>query len=108
MVTTVVASPATPDQGGGAGVGFSWPSGLAWDAAGVLYIADEDNVRRFDPASGALDVVAGAFGERAVVDDVGAAARFDAATDLALDGTGRLLVSERGGSGRISAHAAAE
>jgi DNA-binding beta-propeller fold protein YncE len=101
-VTTVAGARTTaPGDGIGAAAGWSWPSGLAWDPSGVLYVADLDAIRRFDPTSAAVTTIAGALGARQVKDGTGAEARFDAATDLTLDGMGSVLVTERGGGGLI-------
>ena len=82
-------------DGQGSAARFQFPSGLAVDAAGIVYVADTDNqrLRRID-ASGQVSSLAGAVFGRA--DGVGAAARFSNPKDVAVGADGRLWLVDRG------------
>ena len=83
-------------DGRGAAARFDEPTGIAVDAAGVVFVADDGNhcIRRI--TNGVVDTLAGnvTYGFN---DGVGAAARFNHPRGLALDPiTGNLLVTDRG------------
>ncbi len=73
------------------------PSGLAFDAAGGVYVAETGRhvVDRFDPATGKFSVVAG-NGTEGFSGDGGlaTAAELDAPQGLALDGAGNLYIAD--------------
>lgn len=91
---------------GGGGGGFAdgpggtarlrFPSGVAVDAAGTVYVADTDNqvLRQISPAG----LVSTAAGGRALgsANGVGTAARFFNPKDVAVDAAGTLYVADRG------------
>lgn len=82
--------------GRGTEASFNYPTGIAVDAAGVVFVADSGNhcIRRI--TNGLVETIAGdgTFGSR---DGVGAAARFNHPRGLALDPTtGNLLVTDMG------------
>ena len=83
------------DDGIGAAAGFFQPNGLAYDGAGVLYVADTFNntIRRIRVATGEVTTLAGAVGPPDCVDGIGTAARFRFPATLAYDGQGSLYVS---------------
>ncbi len=62
-VTTVSGIAGTPGSANGATPTYSQPLGLAYDPAGLLYIADSGNglVRRLDLKTGVAGTVSGAF-----------------------------------------------
>jgi len=73
---------------------FNGPIGVAVDARGNVYVADtyNDRIRKIDP-QGQVSTLAG--GERpGNVDGVGAAARFDTPTALAVDAQGIVWVAD--------------
>ena len=86
------------DGGPGTEAALSWPSALALDSAGNLYIADTRNhaVRRLAP-DGTLDTLAG-DGTAGFTGDGGPArkARLDQPYGLALEEDGTLYVADRG------------
>ncbi len=67
--------------------GFQSPQGLAIDPAGRLWVADsgDHTIRMVNLDSGTVTLLAGQPGARASVDGVGAAARFDTPTGIALE-----------------------
>ena len=75
---------------------LAWPTGVAVDAAGNLYIADPEDqrIRRVDP-SGAISTFAGT-GERGFDGDGGTAllARFSSPTDVEVDTAGNLYIAD--------------
>ena len=71
--------------------------GIASDGAGNLYVADTSNgtIRKIVIATGAVTTLAGVAGRtRAARTASGAAARFNAPTDIASDGAGNLYVAD--------------
>lgn len=74
---------------------FNHPYGLVFDTAGSLYVADGGNhtIRKITPAA-QVSTLAGAPGVNGYADGVGAAARFDLPSGLAIDQTGNLLVAD--------------
>lgn len=83
---------------GPAGVAqFSYPTGIAVDADGTVYVADTGNetIRKISPA-GMVSTLAGQVGwnNRGYEDGPGAQARFNSPQELALDGSGNLLVAD--------------
>jgi len=95
-VTTVVGS-ATPGfaDGSGAAAQFSYPVGVAADAAGTLYVADAGNhaIRRITPA-GEVTTLAGT-GEPGFADGPGRQARFNNPWAIAVDGAGNVYVADK-------------
>lgn len=79
----------------GAAARFNFPLGLAVDAAGNAYLADESNhVIRKVTAAGVVTTVAGTAGSSGTADGTGAAARFNSPSAVALDAAGNLYVTD--------------
>ncbi len=72
---------------------FVAPSGLAFDRAGNLYVADATSVRKITP-EGSMSVLAGLPGAWGTVDGQGSAARFVQAAYLTVDDAGTVYVSD--------------
>ena len=72
---------------------FNNPTGLAFDPAGNLYVADTNNhtVRKISPA-GTVSTLAGTPGQPGSADGVGAAARFKSPGGVAVDAAGNVYV----------------
>ena len=98
VVTTLAGSSTGGSADGkGAAAFFNFPSGIALDPAGNLYIADTDNatVRKL-ALDGAVTTVAGLSSVRGLVDGKGAAARFNKPKDMTADAQGNVYVIDSG------------
>jgi len=82
-------------DGRGTTARFNHPFGIAVDAQGTLYVADNGgNTVRKITAGGKVTTLAGVAGQRGAVDGPGATARFRSPTGVALDASGNLYVAE--------------
>ena len=93
-VFTLAGDMAGFADGPGSSARFSAPSGLAIDAAGVLYIADTGNnaIRRVTP-DGRVTTIAG-DGTAGFRDGPGRAARFNGPIGIAVDPGGSVIVAD--------------
>ena len=74
---------------------FNYPSGIAVDGAGILYVADTDNYTiRTISTTGLVSTLAGLAGNSGGADGTGGAARFDSPSDLAVDASGNVYVAD--------------
>lgn len=82
-------------NGTGAQAQFSYPYGIATDAAGNVYVADQytHSIRKITPA-GIVTTLAGS-GSPFVADGTGAAAGFNTPTGVAVDANGNVFVAEQ-------------
>jgi sugar lactone lactonase YvrE len=82
-------------DGTGSAARFNQPGGLAFDAAGNLYVADTGNaiIRKIN-AAGLVATLAGDPATRGNVDATGNAARFNHPVGLAVDTAGSLYVAD--------------
>lgn len=96
-VTTLAGSPGVSGiaDGIGATARFTYPSGVAVDFSGVLYVADTANhaIRRVQP-DGTVTVFAGSPGLRGAADGFGSGARFAYPNAVAIDVSGNLYVAD--------------
>ena len=76
---------------------LQFPSGIALDGAGNLYVADTsaNTILKINPA-GAASVLAGSAGQAGSQDGMGSAARFNAPVGVAVDANGTVYVAEKG------------
>jgi len=87
------------NSGSADGVGstarFSYPTGLAADASGNVYVADTGNstIRRIKP-DGTVSTLAGLAGQQGSADGFGSSARFEAPVGLAVDRNGDIYVAD--------------
>ncbi|HVW98785.1 MAG TPA: gliding motility-associated C-terminal domain-containing protein [Mucilaginibacter sp.] len=97
-VVSTVAGNSVPGSanGNGTAAGFNAPAGLAIDAAGNIYVADEGNnlIRKISP-SGDVTTFAG-NGTKGSVNGNGNSASFNAPQALAFDVDGNLYVADSG------------
>ena|GEM_PF-1919213 len=86
-------------EGTGSGARFAHPSGVAVDASGNVYVADEDNhtIRMVTP-SGVVTTMAGLAGSLGSVDGTGSGARFNNPSGVAVDASGNVYVADQGNS----------
>ena len=97
VVTTLAgtANISGSADGGAAAARFYYPSGVAVDGAGNLFVADSANftIRKITP-NGVVTTLAGSAGLLGSADGTGAAARFDSPCGLAVDGAGNVFVAD--------------
>ena len=82
-------------DGTGSAAQFNWPSGIAVDGTGNVYVADSGNsaIRKITPANG-VATLAGGTASSGSADGAGAAARFAEPSAVVADGTGNLYVAD--------------
>ena len=96
MVTTIAGGAHTLYADGvGAAAGFYYPTGVAVDGAGNVYVADTENsvIRKITP-DGVVTTFAGTAGRVGSADGIGAIARFNFPSRIAVDGNGNLFVTD--------------
>ncbi|HEY2324047.1 MAG TPA: hypothetical protein VGJ82_14415, partial [Thermoanaerobaculia bacterium] len=99
VVTTMIghADQAGSTDGPAATALLNNPTGLVFDPAGTLYIADAGNcVVRALSTSGTVSTIAGTAGWCGIVDGTGSAARLQSLDDITIDPSGNLFVSQVG------------
>ncbi len=82
------------DDGPAASATFAYPIGLAYDAAGNLYVSDGGQIRRIS-RGGTVTAIAGKTWDWGCVDGVGSAARFSVPAGMVVDSKGNLIVAEQ-------------
>ncbi|HEY8026948.1 MAG TPA: DUF4214 domain-containing protein [Burkholderiaceae bacterium] len=95
VVTTLAGGTYGSADGTGSAASFSFPSGVAVDGAGNVFVADYDsNTIRKITAAGVVTTVAGTTGVSGDTDGIGKAATFNGPWSIAVDGSGNLYVTE--------------
>lgn len=93
MVSTIAGSIVGDQDGPGLSAKFDYPSGIAVDLQGNVYIADSDNnkIKKITP-NGTVTTIAGTT----VGDQVGtlAQAKFNGPSDLAVDNQGNIYIAD--------------
>ncbi len=94
-VTTFAGGSSGSADGTGADARFYYPSGVAVDGDGNLYVTDRYNytIRKITPA-GVVTTLAGSAGNSGSADGTGADARFNYPAGVAVDGDGNLYVAD--------------
>lgn len=96
-VTTLAGSPGVVGSadGTGAAARFNFPTGVATDSSGNVFVADffNNTVRKITPA-GVVTTFAGSPGQAGSVDGAGAAARFYSPAGLSTDAAGNVYVAD--------------
>jgi uncharacterized repeat protein (TIGR03803 family) len=99
IVTTLAGSAGQSgsSDGTGSAARLDYPSGVAMDIAGNIFIADEWNheVREITP-SGVVTTLAGSAGQIGSNNGIGSAARFDYPWGVAVDSAGNVYVADTG------------
>jgi hypothetical protein len=97
-VSTLAGSGAAGFMDGiGTAAVFHSPTGVAVDAAGNVYVADQGNqVIRLIAPDGTVSTYAGSQGVKGTMDGTGTAAQFNLPTGVALDASGDLFVADQG------------
>lgn len=84
-------------DGAGAAAQFNFPSGVAVDGYGTVYVADSgDNTIRRVTAGGVVTTLAGIPGTAGSGDGTGPAAQFSNPNGIAVDGNGNVYVADAG------------
>jgi hypothetical protein len=101
VVTTFAgtAGSAGSADGLGTAASFNFPTGIALDASGNVYVSDTTNnlVRKITPA-GAVTTLAGVAGIVGSSDGIGGNALFNAPGGLAVDASGNIYLADTGNS----------
>jgi len=99
VVSTLAGAPGASGSADGTGSAarFYFPSGVAVDGAGNVYVADNLNhtIRKITPA-GVVSTLAGSPGVIGSTDATGSAARFYEPAGIAVDGAGNVYVTDSG------------
>ena len=97
VVTTLAGTPRTEGSADGTGSAarFNFPTGVAVDNAGNVYVADLGNstIRKVT-SGGVVTTLAGSPGASGSADGTGNAARFYSPAGVAVDGTGNVYVAD--------------
>ena len=99
VVTTLAGTPTTRRviiDGTGSAARFAFPYSIAADAAGNVFVADEQTIRKITPA-GVVTTLGGSAYQPGATDGTGAAARFDSPFGgLAVNAAGVLFFADNG------------
>ena len=78
----------------GSAARFYYPSAVAVDSSGNVYVAEENHTIRKITVDGAVTTLAGTAGRTGRADGLGSVARFDGPSGIAVDSSGNLYVAE--------------
>jgi sugar lactone lactonase YvrE len=97
VVSTLAGSRISgSSDGNGIAASFNFPSGVAVDASGNVYVAEGHNqiIRKITPSGGVTTLAGG--GSSGSSDGIGTAARFKGPTGVAVDASGNVYVADYG------------
>ncbi len=101
VVTTLAGTAGAPGSADGTGsaASFNWPSGVAVDGAGNVYVADTDNstIRKVTPA-GMATTLPGTAGATGSADGTGSPQALTTHSGVAVDSAGNVYVADTGNS----------
>ena len=99
VVSTLAGGPYNYEDGDGVGTNaqFVYPNGLAVDAAGTVYVADEHTIRKITPDGTVTTWVGDRSNNFKDSDGLGLNAEFNGASEIALDRSGGLYVVDSAG-----------
>ncbi|MDB5136183.1 MAG: type sorting protein [Mucilaginibacter sp.] len=99
---TIFAGSTTGASGTGTGTGtaarFNGPNGIAVDAAGNMYVSDQNNneIKKMTIAGVVTPLAGSTAGTAGTADGAGAAARFSAPRGITVDASGNLYITDSG------------
>jgi len=95
VVTTLAGSAGIigSADGTGSAARFYYPTGVAVDSAGNIYVADQARIRKVTSA-GVVTTLAGSYGVNGSADGTGSAALFHSLYGVALDAAGNVYVTD--------------
>jgi sugar lactone lactonase YvrE len=95
IVTTLAGAAGQPGSADGSGEAarFSYPSSIAVDGAGTVYVGEHNTIRKVSPA-GEVTTLAGSAGKTGSTDGAGSAARFSDSINIAVNRDGVVYVAD--------------
>jgi DNA-binding beta-propeller fold protein YncE len=95
IVSTIAGSTEGITDAAGTNARFNNPAGVAVDASGDIYVADDDNERiRKITSGGVVSTLSGGF-LGGLTNGIGTDAQFRSPTGIALDPSGNLYIADR-------------